>query len=52
MPKKKHQETQEEQSERFKQTVAELVAAGELSPTEADTAFDKLMDNVKTSKEG
>jgi polyhydroxyalkanoate synthesis regulator phasin len=43
MPKKKNQETQAEQSERFKQTVRELVAAGELNPTEADEAFEHLM---------
>ncbi len=48
MPKKKNQESQEEQSERFKKTVADLVAAGELSPTEADIAFDNLMKKVKT----
>ena len=41
MPKKKNQETQKEQSERFNQTAADLVAAGELNPTEADQAFGK-----------
>ena len=49
MPKKKNQESQEEQSERFKKTVADLVAAGELNPTEADKAFDKLMKRVQLS---
>lgn len=48
MPKKKRQETQQEQSERFKQTVRDLVDAGELNPTEADANFDKLMGKVKT----
>jgi polyhydroxyalkanoate synthesis regulator phasin len=43
MPKKKNQESQEEQSERFKQSVADLVAAGELNPTEADEAFERLV---------
>ncbi len=47
MPKKKRQETQAEQSERFRNAVREMVAAGELSPTEADTAFEKLMGRVK-----
>ena len=47
MPKKKHQETQQEQSERFNKTVRELVDAGELNPTEADSAFEKLMGKVK-----
>lgn len=51
MPAKKNPESQKEQSERFKKTVAELVAAGELNPTEADKAFDKLMDNVRQPRE-
>jgi polyhydroxyalkanoate synthesis regulator phasin len=50
MPKKKNPESQKEQSERFKKTVADLVAAGELNPTEADKAFEQLMQNVKTTK--
>ena len=50
MPTKKNPESQKEQSERFKKTVVDLVAAGELNPTEADKAFDKLMGNVKLSK--
>ena len=50
MPKKKKQESQTEQSERFEKTVADLVAAGELNPIDADNAFDKLMDGVKTGK--
>ena len=47
MPKKKNPESQKEQSERFNKTVADLVAAGELNPTDADNAFDQLMDNVR-----
>jgi polyhydroxyalkanoate synthesis regulator phasin len=43
MPKKKLQETQEEQSKRFRQTVRDLVAAGELNPTEADSAMEKVL---------
>ena len=43
MPKKKHSETPEEQSARFRAEVGRLVAAGELSPTEADAALDKLV---------
>lgn len=46
MPKKKNQETQEEQSERFRQTVRDLVAAGELNPIDADRAFSKLLDKA------
>jgi len=43
MPKKKRKETPEEQSARFRAEVEKLVAAGELSPTEADEALDKLV---------
>jgi polyhydroxyalkanoate synthesis regulator phasin len=43
MPKKKNQETQAEQSARFKKAVRELIDAGELSPTEADDNFERLM---------
>ena len=50
MPSKKNPESQKEQSERFKKTVADLVAGGELNPTDADKAFDKLMGNVKLAK--
>ena len=45
MPKKKKQESQEEQSERFRQTVRDLVAAGELNPTEADEVLDGIVRN-------
>jgi hypothetical protein len=47
MPKKKRQETQAEQSERFKRDTQRLVDAGELSPTEADTALDKLVRRAR-----
>jgi hypothetical protein len=47
MPKKKMQESQEEQSERFRQTVRDLVDAGELNPIDADNAFERLMIKVK-----
>jgi len=43
MPKKKAPDTQEAQSERFRAEVARLVAAGELSPTEADATLDRLV---------
>ena len=42
MPKKKNPESGAEQSERFRAEVARLVAAGELSPIEADKALDRL----------
>jgi hypothetical protein len=43
MPKKAKQETQAEQSERFRVEVERLIAAGELNPTEADKAFERLV---------
>ena len=43
MPKKKNPESQAEQSERFRAEVEKLIAAGELSPTEADGALDRLV---------
>jgi len=42
VPKKKNQETQAEQSERFKKAVRDLIDAGELNPTEADEALDRI----------
>ena len=50
MPKKKNQESQAEQSERFRKTVRDLVDAGELNPTDADRAFDKLVTGAKRVK--
>ena len=46
MPKKKQTETPEEQSARFKAEVERMIAAGELSPTEAEAAMDKLVRKV------
>jgi polyhydroxyalkanoate synthesis regulator phasin len=43
MPKKKPGMTPEQQSESFRAKVRELVAAGELDPTEADAALDELV---------
>ena len=46
MPKKKNQESQAEQSERFKSAVRDLVAAGELNRAEADHAFQRTLAKV------
>lgn len=46
MPKKKHQETPEEQSERFRREAQKLIDAGELNPTEADEAFERLTGSL------
>lgn len=43
MPKKKHNETPEEQSARFRAEVERMIAAGELNPTDADRALDRLI---------
>lgn len=43
MPKKKHKETPQEQSARFKAEVERMIEAGELSPIDADAALDKLV---------
>jgi hypothetical protein len=43
MPKKQKPESQAEQSERFKREAQRLIDAGELSPTDAEAALDKLV---------
>ena len=43
MPKKKPGMTPEEQSERFRREAERLIAAGELNPTEAEPAVDRLV---------
>lgn len=47
MPKKKNHETPTEQAARFRAEAERLIAAGELSPIEADGAVDKLVRNQK-----
>lgn len=47
MPKKANPETPEEQSERFKRDAQRLVDAGELIPTDAERALDKLVRRAK-----
>lgn len=43
MPKKTKQETQAEQSERFRAEAVRLIAAGELNPTDAEKVLDDLV---------
>jgi len=43
MPKKLKPETQAEQSKRFRKDAQRLIDAGELNPTDADTALDALV---------
>jgi len=52
MPKKKPGMTPEEQSEKFRETVREMVDAGELNPIEAEQKLDQLMrerSGIKTT---
>jgi hypothetical protein len=49
MPKKKNPESPEDQAKRFKAEVERLIAAGELSPTAADAALDKLVRQSPTT---
>ncbi|MFT7359257.1 hypothetical protein [Parasphingorhabdus sp.] len=46
MAKQKRKETQKEQSERFKKAVQDMIDAGELNPTEAEAALDKLVQDT------
>ena len=43
MPPKKHPETPEEQSARFKREAERLISDGELNPTEAEEALDAIV---------
>jgi len=52
MPKKKEQESQSDQSARFRAEVERLIAAGELNPTEADKVMDKLVRESGISGKG
>jgi polyhydroxyalkanoate synthesis regulator phasin len=47
MPKKKPGMTPEEQSEKFREAVREMIAAGDLNPTEADQRFKALLERAK-----
>lgn len=47
MPKKKNLESQEKQSERFNKAVADLIAAGELNPTDAEAAMERVLAGEK-----
>lgn len=47
MAKKKNQETQKEQSERFRAAVRQMIEDGELSPIDADRVLDKIVANSR-----
>jgi hypothetical protein len=46
MPKKKAQDSPEEQTERFQKAVRDAIDAGELNPTEADERFTHLVGKL------
>jgi len=50
MPKKKRQETQAEQSARFKRDAQRLIDAGELNPTEADERLKQILKAVAPTR--
>jgi hypothetical protein len=49
MPKAKNKIAPEEQRRRFEEEVRKRIAAGELSPTEADAALDSLVRQARSS---
>lgn len=51
MPKKKRNETPEEQSARFRAEAERMIEAGELSPTEAEAALDRLVRQNSRAKQ-
>lgn len=53
MPKKKRKDSQAEQSARFRAEVEKLIEAGELSPTDAEAALDRLVsEGTRPRSEG
>jgi hypothetical protein len=50
MAKKQTKETQAEQSDRFRNDVRRMIDAGELNPTEADEAFERLVSTAASAK--
>jgi polyhydroxyalkanoate synthesis regulator phasin len=49
MEEKEKQESQAEQSERFRNLVQSMVDAGELNPTEAEEKFEQAMSKIANS---
>jgi hypothetical protein len=50
MPKKQNPESSGEQSARFKRDAQKLIDAGELNPTVADAALDRLVRKAKSDE--
>ena len=52
MPKKRKAESQKDQSARFRAEVERMIAAGELSPTEAEAALSGLVARTVVASHG
>jgi len=52
MPKKKQLEPPEKQSERFRRDAQRMIDAGELDPTAADEAFEKIIRPTRDRAKG
>jgi len=50
MPKAKNPLSQQEQRKRFEAEVKRLIAAGELSPTDAAAALDRLVTHAAKNR--
>ena len=50
MPKKKNEESPEEQFKRFQKAVKDLEDAGELNPIEADERFERAVEKILPSQ--
>lgn len=51
MPKKRNEESQEEQSRRFKKAARDLISAGELNPTEAEAGLEGILGKIKEKQQ-
>lgn len=49
MPRKQNELTPEEQSERFREAVREMIARGDLDPAEADRALDAMVKRAASA---
>lgn len=49
MTKKPKRENQKEQSARFERAVQDMIDAGELNPTEADEAMERVMRKISST---
>lgn len=50
MPKKKNEESPEDQFKRFQKAVKDMEDAGELSPTEANEMFERAIEKILPSQ--